>query len=144
MTRLFAFLTLALAPAALSAQQFPTADAVIKRMWDEGMTDKSQVAKLAQVLMDSIGPRLTSSPGHQSAVQWLQNMYKSWGIPVRAELPQQLVNHLGVVVESIGELGTFGHSAVAKPRIVGCDDDISASLRPSLTLLVPRPPAQLF
>ena len=85
MTRLFAFLTLALAPAALSAQQFPTADPVIRRMWDEGMTDKSQIAKLAQVLMDSIGPRLTSSPGHQSAVQWLQNTYKSWGIPVRAE-----------------------------------------------------------
>ena len=69
----------------LSAQQFPTADPVIKRIWDEGMTDKSQIAKLAQVLMDSIGPRLTASPGHQAAVQWLQNMYKTWGVPVRPE-----------------------------------------------------------
>ena len=71
--------------APLAAQQFPTADPVIKRIWDEGMTERSQIAKLAQVLMDSIGPRLTSSPGHQNAVQWLQNMYKSWGVPVRAE-----------------------------------------------------------
>jgi hypothetical protein len=78
-----ALLALSIAP--LSAQQFPTADPVIKRIWDEGMTDKSQIAKLAQVLMDSIGPRLTSSPGHQNAVQWLQNMYKGWGVPVRAE-----------------------------------------------------------
>ena len=69
----------------LGAQVMPTDDPVIKRIWDEGMTDKSQIAKLAQVLMDSIGPRLTSSPGHQNAVQWLQNMYKSWGVPVRAE-----------------------------------------------------------
>ena len=79
----FAILALAISP--LAAQQFPTADPVIKRIWDEGMTDKSQIAKLAQVLMDSIGPRLTSSPGHQAAVQWLQGMYKSWGVPVRAE-----------------------------------------------------------
>ena len=77
-------LVLALAAPA-GAQQFPTADPVIKRIWDEGMTGKSQIANLAQVLMDSIGPRLTSSPGHQNAVQWLQNMYKSWGVPVRAE-----------------------------------------------------------
>jgi hypothetical protein len=49
------------------------------------MTDRSQIAKLAQVLMDSIGPRLTASPGHQSAVAWLQNMYKTWGVPARAE-----------------------------------------------------------
>lgn len=78
-------LGLMLTPALLPAQQFPTDDPVIKRIWDEGMTDKSQIARLAQVLMDSIGPRLTASPGHQSAVQWLQNMYRSWGVPARAE-----------------------------------------------------------
>ena len=68
-----------------SGPAVPTDDPVIRRIWDEGMTDKSQIARLAQVLMDSIGPRLTASPGHQSAVQWLQNMYKSWGVPARAE-----------------------------------------------------------
>ena len=81
---LFAF-GLILTPVVLPAQQFPTDDPVIKRIWDEGMTDKSQIARLAQVLMDSIGPRLTASPGHQSAVQWLQNMYRGWGVPARAE-----------------------------------------------------------
>jgi carboxypeptidase Q len=70
---------------ALQAQTFPTADPVLRRMWDEGMTERSQVEALAQVLLDSIGPRLTGSPGHQSAVEWLQQRYRQWGIPVRAE-----------------------------------------------------------
>jgi len=69
----------------LPAQSFPTGDPVIKRIWDEGMTDKSQAAKLAQVLMDSIGPRLTGSPGFQAAAGWLQQTYAAWGIPVRTE-----------------------------------------------------------
>jgi carboxypeptidase Q len=68
-----------------SAQTFPTDDPVIKRIWDEGMTDKSQVARLAQVLTDSIGPRLTGSPGFQSAVDWVQQRYRAWGVPARAE-----------------------------------------------------------
>ena len=51
------------------AQRFPTDDPVIKRIWDEGMTDRSQAATLAQILMDSIGPRLTASPGHDAAVE---------------------------------------------------------------------------
>lgn len=78
-------LCLAAAPAALAAQTFPTDDPVIKRIWDEGMTTKSQAARLAQVLLDSIGPRLTASPGHQSAVDWLQQTYRSWGVTARAE-----------------------------------------------------------
>ena len=69
----------------LAAQTFPTDDPVIKRIWDEGMTDKSQAGRLAQVLMDSIGPRLTGSPGHQSAVEWLQQLYRGWGVSARAE-----------------------------------------------------------
>lgn len=75
---------LLLAPA-LHAQSFPTADPVIRRIWDEGMTDRSQVARLSQVLMDSIGPRLAGSPGYQSAVEWVQREYRSWGITARAE-----------------------------------------------------------
>jgi hypothetical protein len=69
----------------LGAQTFPTDDPVIKRIWDEGMTTRSQAASLAQVLLDSIGPRLTGSPGHQSAVEWLQQQYRAWGVPARAE-----------------------------------------------------------
>ncbi|HEX9754738.1 MAG TPA: M20/M25/M40 family metallo-hydrolase, partial [Gemmatimonadales bacterium] len=68
-----------------AAQTFPTDDTVIKRIWEEGMTDKSRVGRLAQVLLDSIGPRLTGSPGHQAGVEWLLSLYRSWGIPARKE-----------------------------------------------------------
>ncbi len=78
-------LALSVPAAPVAAQSFPTDDPVIKRIWDEGMTSKSQAAPLAQVLMDSIGPRLAGSPGYASAVQWLQQKYGEWGIPVRAE-----------------------------------------------------------
>jgi carboxypeptidase Q len=65
-----------------AAQSFPTADSVIRRMWRVGM-EESQVETLAQVLMDSIGPRLSGSPGFSSSVDWLERTYRSWGIPVR-------------------------------------------------------------
>src|SRR5688572_3386478 len=68
-----------------AAQRFPTADPVIKRIWDEGMTDRSQAGALAQALMDSIGPRLTASRGHDSAVEWLLSLYQRWGVPARKE-----------------------------------------------------------
>jgi carboxypeptidase Q len=58
---------------------------VIGRIWNEGMTEKSQAATLAQVLLDSIGPRLTGSPGMEAASRWVIAKYQSWGIPARAE-----------------------------------------------------------
>ncbi len=73
----------AIAPA--YAQTFPTNDPVIKRMWAEGMEQGSQSYRLAQVLMDSVGPRLTASPGHNAAIDWALKMYAGWGIPVRKE-----------------------------------------------------------
>ena len=69
----------------LPAQSFPTTDSVIKRMWTEGMTSSSQVYRLAQVLLDSIGPRLTGSPGHQAAIEWALKTYAGWGVPARKE-----------------------------------------------------------
>ena len=80
-----ASLALLLLAAPTAAQSFPTDDPVIKRIWDEGMTDRSQAANLAQALMDSIGPRLAGSPGYGAAVKWLQQRYTEWGIPVRTE-----------------------------------------------------------
>ena len=68
-----------------SAQSFPTADPVIRRIWAEGMEESSRAYRLAQVLMDSIGPRLTGSPGHQAAVDWLVRQYAGWGVPARKE-----------------------------------------------------------
>jgi hypothetical protein len=69
---------------AVAAQTFPTADPVIRRLWQLGM-DESQAPQLAQVLMDSIGPRLTGSPGQKAAHDWAVKMYESWGIPGRNE-----------------------------------------------------------
>jgi carboxypeptidase Q len=74
----------ALVPAAAHAQTFRTADTVIKRMWQVGM-EQSQVERLAQVLIDSIGPRLSGSPGFESAVQWLERTYQSFGVSARRE-----------------------------------------------------------
>jgi hypothetical protein len=84
--RLFAtgFLVLLLGPAVLRAQQFPTDDANLKRIWRLGM-DSSQVRTLAQTLFDSIGPRLTGSPGITAASDWVIGKYKSWGIDARRE-----------------------------------------------------------
>ena len=69
---------------ALRAQTFRSNDPVIRKMWDVGMKE-SQLERLGQVLIDSIGPRLSGSPGFASAVTWLTNTYTSFGIPVRQE-----------------------------------------------------------
>ncbi|MGH7696283.1 MAG: hypothetical protein ACRENH_14965, partial [Gemmatimonadaceae bacterium] len=72
-------LAMAALPALADAQAFRSNDEVIKRMWRIGM-DSSQTERLAQVLIDSIGPRLSGSPGFQSAVEWLENTYNDWGV----------------------------------------------------------------
>jgi hypothetical protein len=74
----------AMSPRLAAAQTFTSGDSVIRRMWQVGM-EQSQTEKLAQVLMDSIGPRLSGSPGFQSAVDWLDRTYTALGIPVRKE-----------------------------------------------------------
>lgn len=79
----FGFTAAAAAP--LVAQSFPTPDPIIQRIWAEGMEQNSQAYRLAQTLMDSIGPRLTGSPGHEAAVDWALRMYKGWDVPARAE-----------------------------------------------------------
>ena len=67
-----------------SAQTFPTNDPIIRKIWEEGM-DRSKVYDLAQVLTDSIGPRLTGSPGMNAAHDWAVKMFRSWGIEARNE-----------------------------------------------------------
>jgi carboxypeptidase Q len=66
------------------AQTFPTGDPVLRAIWEEG-TGNSQLERLAQVLLDSIGPRLTASPGQEAAQEWAVRTYGSWGIPARNE-----------------------------------------------------------
>lgn len=75
---------LAMLPATAGAQTFRSADSVIRRMWQVGI-EQSQAERLAQVLVDSIGPRLSGSPGYQSAVNWIQRTYEGWGVTVRPE-----------------------------------------------------------
>jgi hypothetical protein len=73
-----------LAPAAARAQSYPTDDPVIRSMWAEGM-ENSQTARLAQALMDSIGPRLAGSPGFEASGDWLLALYDRWGVSARKE-----------------------------------------------------------
>ncbi|HEY5545769.1 MAG TPA: peptidase M28, partial [Gemmatimonadaceae bacterium] len=70
------------APAA--AQQYASPDPIIRAIWNEGM-DNSQLPRLAQALLDSVGPRLTGTPGIRAGNDWLVKMYGSWGIPARNE-----------------------------------------------------------
>lgn len=59
-------------------------DATAQRIFRLGM-DSSWAQKLSQTLFDSIGPRLTASPGHHAAGDWVVKMYKEWGIEAKKE-----------------------------------------------------------
>jgi hypothetical protein len=72
----------AAAPAA--AQTFAAPDPTLQRIWRIG-TDSSQVWPLAQALLDSVGPRLTGTPGQRAGNEWLVARYREWGIPARLE-----------------------------------------------------------
>lgn len=72
----------ACAPA--QAQNAPSPDAILQRIWQEGMQN-SQVEPLAQALLDSIGPRLVGTPQQQAAHDWAVAKYAEWGIPARNE-----------------------------------------------------------
>lgn len=66
-------------PGVLAAQ---SSDPVAERIFRVGM-DSSQVQPLAQVLLDSIGPRLTGTPGMSAASDWVMRKYREWGIEAR-------------------------------------------------------------
>ena len=63
---------------------FAVEDAALRRIWAIG-NDSSQLPRLAQILFDSLGPRLTASPGMTAAQNWLVATYNSWGITARKE-----------------------------------------------------------
>ena len=63
-------------------QVMPTDDPIIKKIWDEGM-QRSQAMSLMQVLSDSIGPRLTGTPGIKRGNDWLVATYQKWGVKAR-------------------------------------------------------------
>ena len=71
-------------PHATDAQRLATDDPVLQGIWDEAMNN-SEFESLAQALLDSIGPRLTASPGIEAAQDWAIKMLQSWGIEARTE-----------------------------------------------------------
>lgn len=62
----------------------PPTDPIIQRMYAAGMTN-GQAGMLAQVLLDSIGPRLTGTPGYHNATEWITRTYASWGISAQKQ-----------------------------------------------------------
>ncbi len=83
----FALAVLATPASAQGFQQpsgFTVENPVLRRVWALGM-DSSQTHTLAQVLLDSLGPRLTASPSIEAAQDWLVQTYQAWGIPARKE-----------------------------------------------------------
>ncbi len=62
----------------------PVTDPTLLRIMDEGL-QRSQAGALAQVLTDSIGPRLSGSPGFTAAGDWLVKKYKEWGVAAKKE-----------------------------------------------------------
>lgn len=72
------------AVAPTQAQSFPTDDPVIKRIWTLGM-DSSQVERLGQVFLDSLGPRLTGTARQRMSQEWVIKNYTAWGIDAKNE-----------------------------------------------------------
>ncbi len=66
------------------AQDFPTDEPIIKRIWEVGM-DSSMTEQLAHELLDQIGPRLAGSEGLVQAQEWLVDHYTDWGVATRKE-----------------------------------------------------------
>ncbi len=66
------------------SQTFPVDDPVLRRIWEVGM-EESRVESIAQPLLDSIGPRLTGSPGLERAHDWAVSLIASWGVEARKE-----------------------------------------------------------
>jgi carboxypeptidase Q len=75
---LLAVLSLAAAAPAV-AQTFHNDDPVLRQIWEQGM-ENSHLEGLAHSLLDSIGPRLTGSPGIDRAHDWAVRTLQSWGI----------------------------------------------------------------
>ena len=69
-----------------SGRPVAAGDRVLRAIWEEG-THRSQLEPLAQALLDSIGPRLTASPGMMAAQDWLGS-YRDF------EVLEQVLNNL--------------------------------------------------
>src|SRR5690349_7084338 len=66
------------------ASGFVVENPILRRIWALGM-DSSHTESLAQTLFDSLGPRLTGSPGMEAAQDWAVRTYQAWGLEARKE-----------------------------------------------------------
>ena len=88
---------------------FTVENPVLRRLWALGM-DSSQASTLAQVLFDSLGPRLTASPAMEAAQDWLVKTYQGWGVDAKKEQYgtwrgwQRGVTHLDLVAPRVRSL----------------------------------------
>ncbi len=73
-----------LLPLSSAAQTLATDDPVLRQIWTEAR-ENSHLESLAQSLLDSIGPRLTGSPGMERAQDWAVMMFTDWGYEARLE-----------------------------------------------------------
>ena len=80
----FSVVAALMAAAPLAAQNFPTDDAVIRAIWNEGM-DNSQAWTIGQAMLDSIGPRLTGTPAVDRGNEWARAVMTGWGLDARVE-----------------------------------------------------------
>jgi hypothetical protein len=65
-------------------QTWAVEDPVLRQIWEVGMNE-SQVMDIAQTLLDSIGPRLTGTPGYDRAADWAVQTLRNWGVDARKE-----------------------------------------------------------
>ena len=102
----------ALSPGAIreaAAQSFPSDNPVIRAIWAEGV-ERSQVYELGQVMMDSIGPRLTGSPAMSGANDWALAKYAEWGIEAYTEQYgtwrgwERGINHIDLIAPRVRTL----------------------------------------
>lgn len=61
------------------AQNYATEDPVLRQIWEQAIKG-SQMERMAQVLLDSLGPRLVGSPESERAQNWAVALLRSWGI----------------------------------------------------------------
>jgi carboxypeptidase Q len=71
--------SVALAAAPAAGQDVAVDEEVLERIRVQGM-EGSRIYELGQTLMDSIGPRLTGSPGLDAAHDWIVETYGGWGV----------------------------------------------------------------
>lgn len=117
---------------ALRAQSFPVDDPVLRRIWSLGM-DSSHTESLAQVLFDSIGPRMTGTAQQKSGNDWLVRTYARWGIEAKNEKTgtwrgwRRGYSHIDLVAPRVRSLegtmlgfspGTGGKPLTARPIIL--------------------------